>query len=179
MDVPMKVLLPGEQLLWSGRPQRIAPRGLDWYSLAFGVVWVSVIAASGIGFGREGRTFYIGAAFAVFGLATAWGPVIGRLWALRRAVYAVTDQRVVVADGVSGRTRASAYLRALPPPVTQPREDGVGTVTFGEAGGLLSLFGGAQATAGSKSSQVPIVLVAVPEAERVRDLIARGQAAGA
>ncbi|MBE8522773.1 PH domain-containing protein [Amycolatopsis sp. H6(2020)] len=174
MDVPRNVLLPGEQLLWSGRPQRIAPRGLDWYRLAFGVVWVSVVAASGLVFARASQTYYIGAVFAFCGLAAAWGPVLGRLWAMRRTVYAVTDRRVVVADGVSGRTRASAYLGALPPPVTRPRQDGVGTVTFGEAGGLLSTFGAQPAP---KSPQATIVLVAVPDAERVRDLIARGQAA--
>lgn len=163
--MPRNALLPGERLLWSGRPQRIAPRGLDWYCLAFGVVWV--IVAFGI---ASGRTVYVGAAVALFGFALAWGPVIGRLWVLRRTVYAVTDGRVLVADGVTGHARASAYVRALPPPVTRPGQDGVGTLTFGEAGGFLGTFL-AQATA--KSSQPTIVLVAVPEAERVRDLIAR------
>lgn len=174
MEVPRNVLQPGEQLLWSGRPQRIAPRGLDWYHLAAGVVWVSLVGASALVFGRASQTYYIGAVFAFGGLAIAWGPVFARLWAMRRTVYAVTDRRVVVADGVSGRTRASAYLGALPPPATRPRLDGVGTVTFGEADGLLSVFA---AQLKQKSPQATIALVAVPDAERVRDLIARGQAA--
>ncbi len=50
---------------------------------------------------------------------------------------------------------------------------GVGTVTFGEPEGLLGVIGGAR----TKSPQVTIVLAAVPEAERVRDLIARAQSA--
>ncbi|MEU0533124.1 hypothetical protein [Amycolatopsis tolypomycina] len=176
MDVPGNVLLPGERLLWSGRPRRITLQGLDWYQLASGVVWVSVVATSALVFGRSSQTHYIGAVFAFCGLAAAWAPVAGRLWAMRRAVYAVTDRRVVVADGVSGRTRVSAYLGALPPPVARPGRDGAGTVTFGGPAGLLGVLAGAQTK--TRSMPVPIVLVAVPEAERVRDLIARAQASG-
>ncbi|WP_206784616.1 hypothetical protein [Amycolatopsis sp. MtRt-6] len=46
-------------------------------------------------------------------------------------------------------------------------------MTFGEPEGLLGVIGGAR----TKSPQVTIVLAAVPEAERVRDLIARAQSA--
>jgi hypothetical protein len=174
VDVPTNVLLPGERLLWSGRPQRIVPTGLDWYRLVFGLVWVSVIAGTGLPFSGRGISF-IGLVFLAFGIAATWVPVIARLWVMRRAVYAVTDRRVVLADRVSGRTRAAAYLAALPPPVTRPRHDGVGTVAFGQPGGFLSFFGGTPAPK-AQSLQSPIELVAVPDAERVRDLIAQAQA---
>ena len=170
----MNVLLPGERVLWSGRPGRVVPRGLDWYRLAFGLVWISVVVGSASPWPENGVP-YVGLGFAAFGFAVSSGPVIGRLWVMRRVVYAVTDRRVVVVDRVSGRTRASAYLAALAPPVTRTRtrDDGVGTVTFGEPVGFLS-SAGHQPSKG-QSPQVQIELVAVPDAERVRDVVAQAQ----
>ena len=166
MDLPTNVLLPGEQLLWSGRPQRFALDGTDWYRLAFGVVWVTL----GLVFFAHGRLGFFPVVWAVGGLLIAWVPVALRQRALRRAVYAVTNWRVVVADRVSGATRTSAYLGALPPPVAQAGADGVGAVSFGGSGGFLDAM-----VSAANTRSAPIKFVAVPDAERVRDLIAQAQ----
>jgi hypothetical protein len=120
VDLPANVLLPGEQLLWPGRPQRFAPGRLGF----FPVVW------------------------AVGGLLIAWVPVALRQRALRRA----------------------AYLGALPPPVTRAGADGVGAVSFGGSGG----FPDAMISAANTRSAA-VEFVAVPDVERVRDLIAQAQ----
>ncbi|MEA5358189.1 hypothetical protein VA596_01465 [Amycolatopsis sp., V23-08] len=172
MDLPTNVLLPGERLLWSGRPRHAALDGHDWYRLVFGLVWVSLV----LGFPLLGRgsLLLVSPIFAAFGLAIAWGPVVLRQRTLRRAVYAVTDRRVVVADRVSGRIRASAYLGALPPPVVRAGRNGVGAVAFGSTGGLLgSLTGAANPGAFAARS---MRLVGLPDAGYVRDLIAQAQA---
>jgi hypothetical protein len=46
-------------------------------------------------------------------------------------INVVTDRRIVLADRFSGRTRTSAYLGTLPPPVVRIRRDGSGTIVFG------------------------------------------------
>ncbi len=172
LDLPMNVLMPGERLLWSGRSQRVAFDGQDWYRLVFGLVWGSL--ALGIPLFGHGRLLLVSPIFAVFGLAIAWGPIVIRQRALRRAVYAVTDRRVVVADRVSGTTRASAYLGALPPPVVRTGRGGIGTVTFGSTDGLLGAFTGA-ANPGAFLAR-SVRLAGLPDAEYVRDLIAQVQA---
>jgi hypothetical protein len=174
VDAPLIVLLPGERLLWSGRPQRIVPTGLEWYRLVFGSVLVSVFAATGLPF-PDGRISFFGVVVVTFGFAIAWGPVIVRLWATRRAVYAVTDQRVVVADRVSGRIRVWADLGFSPPTVTPLGHDGLGTLTFPTPGGTVNIGGH---SAPVRHRPPPIELVAVPEAEGLRDLIVQEQGRG-
>jgi hypothetical protein len=110
--------------------------------------------------------------WAVGGLLIAWVPVALRQRALRRAVYAVTGWRVVVADRISGATRTSAYLGALPPQVTRAGADGVGAVSFGGSGGFPDAMISA---ANTRSAAAAVGFVAVPDAERVRDLIAQAQ----
>ncbi|WP_326944120.1 hypothetical protein OG439_29980 [Amycolatopsis sp. NBC_01307] len=172
MDLPTNVLMPGERLLWSGRPRRVAFDGQDWYRLVFGLVWGFLTL--GIPLFGHARFLIVSPIFAAFGLAVAWGPIVIRQRALRRAVYAVTDRRVVVADRVSGRIRASAYLGALPPPVVRAGRAGAGAVTFGSTDGLLgSLTGAANPGAFLARS---VRLVGLPDAEYVRDLIAQAQA---
>jgi hypothetical protein len=172
VDVPIIVLLPGERLLWSGRPQRIAPTGFEWYRIVFGSVLVTVFAATGLPFPDGGISFF-GVVAVTFGLAIVCGPVAVRLWATRRAVYAVTDQRIVVADRVSGRTRVWADLGFSPPTVTRLGHDGLGTLTFPTPGGTVDIRGYSVPV---RHRPPPIQLVAVPDAEGLRDLIMEEQA---
>jgi hypothetical protein len=167
VDVPMNVLLPGERLLWSGRPQRLTLGWFDWCQSGFGLLWVIATIVIPVA-GHDPLSFFAWAV-GVGGLAFVWVPVATRLWARRTVEYVLTDRRIVLADRFSGRTRASAYLAALPPPVARIRQDGSGTVDFGRFSRVPSA---------AAPSLVPLMLtglVAVPEAGRVRDLIARAQ----
>jgi hypothetical protein len=171
VDVPLIVLSPGERLLWSGRPQRIVPTGLEWYRLVFGSILVSVLfAALGLPF-PDGRVPVMFVVLVTVGFAAVWVPVILRLRATRRAVYAVTDQRVVVADRVSGRIRTWTDL--VPPTVTPIGHDGLGNLTFPVPGGSADIFGYAVPV---KGAPAPIELFAVPEAEQLRELIVQERA---
>ncbi|MFF1609337.1 hypothetical protein ACFVYA_16265 [Amycolatopsis sp. NPDC058278] len=167
MDVPTNVLLPGERLLWSGRPQRLILARFDWYQFAFGLLWG--IATIVVPVARHNPLSLFAWAVGVGGVAFAWVPVVARLRARRGVEYVVTDRRIVLADRFSGRTRASAYLGTLPPPVARIRQDGSGTVDFGRFSRIASVP--------TRSSFALMVtgLVAVPEAGRVRDLIAWAQ----
>ncbi|MEU0533123.1 hypothetical protein [Amycolatopsis tolypomycina] len=48
MYEPFIALLPGERQLWSGRPQRVVPTGIEWFLPAAGTVAVAA-ARSGPG----------------------------------------------------------------------------------------------------------------------------------
>ncbi|WP_328449987.1 MULTISPECIES: hypothetical protein [unclassified Amycolatopsis] len=168
MDVPTNVLLPGERLLWSGRPQRLVFARFDWYQFAFGLFWG--IATVVVPVARHQPLSFFSWAVGVSGVAFLWVPVVIRLRGRRGVEYVVTDRRIVLADRFSGRTRASAYLGTLPPPVARIRRDGSGTVVFsGFSRGPLTFL--------PPSGPLMLTgLVDVPEAGRVRDLIAWAQA---
>jgi len=74
------------------------------------------------------------------------------------------------ADRFSGRTLASAYLGTLPPPVVRIRRDGSGTIVFGGFSRVPLM------PSPSLGALLVTGLVAVPEAGRVRDVIAWAQA---
>ncbi|QKV78540.1 hypothetical protein [Amycolatopsis sp. Hca4] len=169
MDEPLIALEPGERLLWSGRPRRVAPTGLEWYRVGFGSVMVSGFAAA-IGLPAPAPAVTLGS----LGLAVVWGPVLWRLRTTRREVYAVTDQRVVVADRVSGRTRAYEYLSALEPPVVRRDQDGSGRLTLARRDASVHLLGH---SVPKRRQPAPIELFDVPDVDGVRDLIVQEQAA--
>ncbi|WP_410616015.1 hypothetical protein [Amycolatopsis sp. lyj-109] len=174
MDEPLIALEPGERLLWSGRPQRVAPTRFEWYRIAFGSVMVSGFAiAAGLPV-PDGGFPVATVVVAVIGLAVVAGPVLWRLRRTRRAVYAVTDQRVVVADRGSGRTRTSEYLSNLDRPVVWPGRHFTGTVSFVRRDATTNVLGVSVPVRGAGG---PIELFAVLEAERVRELVVREQAA--
>lgn len=168
MDVPANVLLPGERLLWSGRPQRLVLARFDWYQFAFGLLWAIATIVHSVA--KPEPLSFFDWAFGVGGIAFVWVPLVARLRGRRGVEYVVTDRRIVLADRFSGRTRASVYLGTLPPPVARIRRDGSGTVDFGR---FVRIPG---VSSPSSVSLLVTGLVAVPEAGRVRDLIAWAQA---
>jgi hypothetical protein len=159
---PIIVLQPGERLLWSGRPRRVAPVGWEWCRLVVGSILLAVIISlAGV------HVLLVLLWFVIF-----WVPVLARLWTTHRAVYAVTDQRVVVADRISGRTRK--WMDSTTPAVTSLRGDGVGTLTFHPLFETVDILGFGLPKQNQPS---PIALFAVPDAEQVRALIQEAQAA--
>lgn len=166
MDVPIIVLLPGERLLWSGRPQRIAPTGLEWFRIVFGSVLVAAFAIA-VPF-ADGRISFFGVFVVLFGLAIVCGPVAFRLWTTHRAVYAVTDQRVVVADRISGHTRK--WMEVTSPVITSLRGAGAGTLTFHPLLETVDILGFGLP---KQNQPRPIALFAVPDVKKVYGLIVR------
>jgi len=171
VDVPSIVLSPGERLLWSGRPQRIAPVGLEWFRPVFGSLLVAGSAAV-VPLLFPGYPFAFVVVLVAVGLAGCWWPVLARPWVLGRAVYTVTDRRVVVADRVSGRIRKQAELGMVPPTVTWLGRDGLGTLGFATSNLELDVSG---YLVGRLRERDAIRLVAVPEPERIHDLVVAAQ----
>ncbi|MEV4055462.1 hypothetical protein AB0J55_30020 [Amycolatopsis sp. NPDC049688] len=170
MEEPIIVLLPGEHLLWSGRSRRVVPTGGEWFRVVLGPLLVAGPVAAALSDSVGGLPVVV--VLAAFGLAIAWGPVVWRLRTRRRAVYAVTDQRVVVADRVSGRTREE-YLSDLEPPILDPGQDGTGTVTLKRLDASVNVFG---VPVPSRNGAPAIELFTVPDAARLCRLIEEEQA---
>jgi len=59
-----------------------------------------------------------------------------------RTDYGVTDQRVIIIDGLLGRRIKSLALEGLADMSLSERPDGSGTITFGTGAGSFSWFGG-------------------------------------
>lgn len=130
-----------ERLLWNGRPKRglmlrstdafMIPFSIIWFG--FSIFWVSIVAAGG------------GGAFALFGipfLAVGLYITVGRFFTdarIRgRTLYALTDQRAIIASGLLNRQTKSLSLRTMTDVTLQEQRRGHGTITLGRstAGGF-------------------------------------------
>ncbi|MEU4715247.1 hypothetical protein AB0F73_16515 [Micromonospora purpureochromogenes] len=179
-------LLPGERLLWEGRPLRhrlfrapdalLIPVSLLFFG--FAVVWEASVLATRTAEGEPPPVFFAlwGIPFVLAGLYLVVGRFVVRAIASRRTRYVLTDLRIVIIGGLSGNRTTSAYLRSLPPPVMAEQPDRSGSLAFGAFPGVLDGFyhrNGLRGWASEPSSNP--VLWHIPEVHRVRDLIAGAQ----
>ena len=144
-------MLPGERVLWTGRPGRarvsIADAGFSAFLLAALAVW----AVFGIAQLRGPSVFF--KAVTVMVLAAAVIQVAAMLIYLlavkprlsQRTVYQVTAYRVVVTTGLRTRRSWSAYLDQIGEPVVKRRRDGTEDLVL-RAGGKSRMGQGVDAT---------------------------------
>jgi len=179
MDLGNYPLLPGERLLWSGRPQRFSLRLPDLFLLAFGGIWLTVAGTSFLTAVRGGVPFFFPILFVGFGFAMSWGRVIYGQFVLRSTTYLLTDRRLVAVSTRPKYSELSEYLIRLAPPVVKPAADGSGSIGFG----ALDFASQVAAMSGMKRNPrnggVLIELRAITDAASVRDQIANAQAKAA
>lgn len=175
-------LLPGERILWEGRPARYRLfRRTDTLLVPFSVLWCgfAIFWEARALSGDAPFVFKLwGLPFVLVGLYLTVGRFVVRAVSIRRTRYAITDSRVVVHGGWSGGRLSTAYLKSLPPPIITEQPDGSGNLTFGSFPGPIDVFaaGRDQAWRGwsTEPSATPI-LWDVSDARRVRDLVAHAQ----
>ena len=173
-------LLPGETVLWTGRPVRhvlLRPYDLAAAPLFLALCGVVVHVGSDVLAHRLAGervptvllVWY--GTLALVALCMAVGPFSVRWLVLRGTRYAVTNQRVLVRTRVLGLSwTRSEYLWNLAPPIPRMRKDGTGTVWFGDSGPRGRLL-----TTSPNRAVRPCVLYEVPDVRRVVDLIAGAQ----
>ncbi|WP_294334024.1 hypothetical protein [uncultured Sphingomonas sp.] len=179
MEAFERVRLPGEQLLWEGRPYTgLMFRPIDIFLVPFSLVWAGFPASMLF---QDGLAEVPGPAVMISGLFLVIGvyATVGRFLldiAIRRTLrYAVTNKRVLILRGKSGLR--SVTINALPMLDLHERSDGSGTLRFGSGGGLLQ--GGNFAVWQPTFDSVPQFL-RIPNARAVYELIdrvGRGEAA--
>lgn len=139
MEAFERVRLPGEQLLWEGRPYTgLMFRPIDIFLVPFSVVWAgfpaSMLFQDGIA-AVPGPAIMIGGLFLVIGVYATVGRFLLDIAIRRTLRYAVTNRRVLILRGQSGLR--SINIDALPMLDLHERRDGSGTLRFGAGGGLL------------------------------------------
>jgi len=172
-------LLPGERLLWSGRPQRFSLRSGDLMLLGIGAIWLTIVSSVFMAPDLSGLPLIVPMLFLGIGLATSAGRVIVGHLALRSTTYLLTDRRLVAVSTRPKRTEVSEYLTRLPPPVVKPAADGSGSIGFGALDFPSRVFAMSGAKRNPFSGGVLIELRAIPDAVLVRDQIANAQAKAA
>jgi len=133
-DRVRRELLPGEQLLWWGRPRQglmlrpadalYIPFSLFW--CGFAIFWEASVVKSGF------WPFELwGIPFVLAGLYMVFGRFLTDARQRARTVYAITDQRVVVVAGLFRDVVTSLSLRSLADLGLFERRDGSGTIALG------------------------------------------------
>jgi hypothetical protein len=174
-------LLPGEQIIWTGQPVEhrllrredglLIPFSLLW--AGFAVFWTTQAASAG----APPFFFLFGGVFVLVGVYISVGRFAVRAAFLRNARYAVTDRRVIITGGLTGRSQHMDYLRSLQPPVIREHGDGTGDLAFGSFPDIFEPFnrrwGRGWAAWGESLS--PPILRSIPSVRHVSSLILAAQ----
>ena len=125
-------LLPGERLLWAGRPGRrlVADAG-DLLLVPFGLA-LEAFAVWNFVRGEEADAAHIamGLLLAALGFCSVFGRFLHDAWLRAGILYAVSDRRVIVLETRRRRRWVSFEIGALPTLVLDRHGDGRGTLHF-------------------------------------------------
>jgi hypothetical protein len=183
MDDSGDFLLPGERLLWTGRPAKavVVPTDLVWPMLIMAslIVGIASYGPGPLGFAVIAEQ----AALACVAIALAVRALHVKPKALIQAVYQVTDRRVLVSTtSQSGRRRVwAAYLDQVAEPAVKPRRDGIADLFLRPQRTLLSSVMDLMTRQETLPGLLPgrqrafPVLRALPDAERVCQEMAAGR----
>jgi hypothetical protein len=131
-------LLPGESLLWTGRPpQGFLLRRSDMMFIPFSLVWGGFAIFWEVSVLSEVPKTGTGAVFPLFGIPfvlIGLYMIFGRFFfdRIRRAQmsYGLTTQRVLISERFPARRTQSLFLNALPTLDLTDYPDGSGTISF-------------------------------------------------
>ena|SRR2546425_4352019 len=172
-------LVPGEQVLWSGRPD---PRRLldatDVYVIPFSLLWggfaifweILAIQAGDL----VGELW--GIPFVLVALYLIAGRFLFRGWKRRRTTYAVTSRRAIIVSKGWNRDVTSIYLTSVLDIGRSVRPDGIGTIRFGSSSWLGNLRdrSGLPWIFSSKQPEVP-AFEAIHDVDHVYQVILRAR----
>jgi hypothetical protein len=139
-------LLPGERIVWSGRPaQGVLFTGRDVFLIPFSLVWCgfaifwTVLAATGtMATGRADVAWFplFGLPFVCVGLYFVAGRFLVDAWIRSGVRYALTDRRVLIARSGPLADFTAVNLDRLPDARLSERRNGRGTIRFGQPAAL-------------------------------------------
>jgi hypothetical protein len=138
-DTLARQLLPGERVLWTGRPSPgLVLRPVDAFLIPFSLLWGGFALFWNIGVWTTGAPHIFklwGLPFLVAGLYVTVGRFFVDTKLRQRLTYAVTDRRVLIVKDRASLTTTSLDLRRLPALELAERPNGFGTIRFGSSGG--------------------------------------------
>ena len=166
------LLRPGENLLWSGRPEK--PRLLqkeDLFLVPIGLLLAAFFICVFIPILLKTEKYVVIPLVCVFTLVALWMSLVRpvtRYLGLKKARYALTSQRVVAAQGKKVK---SLELLALPPVTVKRRKDGSGSVCFGGGTQSYSYSGTGRFNRGTVTYPPELEFADVPEVDQVENRV--------
>lgn len=126
------MLQPGENLLWTGKPEKVRLLGKeDIFLIPFSLVWCGFLAFMLITTWKSNGPGIAKLFFIPFVLAGLWllaGRFLVKLFSVKGERYALTSRRLIVKRG---NTTKSSDLLSLPSMRVTRRSDGSGDICFG------------------------------------------------
>ncbi|MCR6481833.1 hypothetical protein M8542_03290 [Amycolatopsis sp. OK19-0408] len=182
LDLPTNVLMPGERVLWSGRPRRHPLRFEEWFILGVLGVWTALLCVLfAATLARQNPMVYFLPVLLVFSLLPAAALLLGRQRMARSTTYFVTTLRVLAVHERPWRRVRWDYLALVPVPSLREGREGTGTLSFGwpdPAARVMAVFSrplpGTPPSDGSLSPR-RVEFRGIPDAGQVRELIAEAQ----
>lgn len=134
-------LLPGERLVWSGRPATgllLMPR--DLFLIPFSTLWCGFVIFWIIGVSATGGGAFvlIGVGMLAFGLMLMLGRFFVDAWLRAGMRYGLSDQRVLILRTRPSTSFTAIALDRLPQAQINEGRRGGGTVRFGQSQSLFA-----------------------------------------
>lgn len=127
-------LLPNEQILWMGQPDRSRIfTGYDVFLIPFSLVWCAFIIPMVLNMLARGEFIAIVCPHLWVGVYFLAGRFIHDLWRKRHTYYAVTDRRLLTLKTGWGHHLQAMYINRLPDLNKSVGLKGVGSITFGSS----------------------------------------------
>jgi hypothetical protein len=171
-------LLPGERLVWSGRPgQGIIFTGRDVFLVPFSLVWcgfaVFWTASAAMVTRTHGPGFFFvlwGAMFVCIGLYFVVGRFLFDAWLRQGMRYALTDRRVLIDRPSPFANFTAVSLDRLPDANLSETASGRGTIRFGQP---VAVFGRAGMSVWSPALDSTPQFLAIKDARSVFEMVQR------
>jgi hypothetical protein len=167
-------LLKSEKILWSGRPrQGIVLRLHDVFLIPFSLIWggFAIFWETTVLQSKAPSLFaLVGLPFVLVGLFLIFGRFLLDAWLRTKLVYALTNQRVLIARAGPWSIFNALNLDRLPETSLSEGSNGRGTIRFGQQG-LFSARGGAGFGIGITALDSTPQFLDIEDARRVFDLV--------
>ncbi len=169
-----------ERLLWNGVPkQGLQLRASDWFAVPFTLFWCGMVAFGNVRHGMriDQPPLYLtpaGIPFVIVGVYMLVGRFFVDWYQRTRTYYGVTDQRVLILDGMFNRQVKSLSLSTLTEIALKERSDRSGSITFGPGTSANSWFGRTSWSGMNNNRQAPSFDM-IADARKVYVLIREAQ----
>ena len=162
------MLQPGENLLWTGKPERLRIFGKeDIFLIPFSLFWCGFLVFMITMVWKSDSPPMVRLFFLPFVLAGLWllvGRFIPKLISAKNERYALTSQRIIIRKG---KTTQNLELGNLPAMSVTRRNDGSGDIRFGDGAGYYRDFNAFGWNAGRSYQLTLPELRAIPDVDRV------------
>lgn len=174
-------LLRDEDILWYAQPDPsgritwadlfLIPFGLFW--TIFSIFWVAAVFVIAV---TDEPAAFLGVAFGIpfvlVGLYMLFGRFWYKRWAKKRTYYAVTSRRILALSKIWSRSLHAAFIDTIPSIKKSIREDGSGTLWFGNTPWWVTMYGNTGLEFfGAMYGESPVVFYDIKEASEVYNLV--------